>query len=1071
MGKHLSKYQNEEDYNNNKDNHVKPHISLITTSPKKMKYEKKHLSYITEYFTIEALEDGLTASLSTNTCEYSLDGNTWKNLSAAVNTPAVNTGEKIYFRGNLTSKSTFTISKKCNVKGNIMSLLHGDDFVGQTDLTGRHYAFNKLFYNCINIVDASNLILPATTLANYCCQGMFYGCTSLTTAPKVLPATTADSTSCYDHMFYGCTSLTTAPELSATTLGFRCYYHMFDGCTSLTTAPELSATRLDYECCSYMFRGCTSLVEAPKLPATKLANYCYSQMFYGCTSLVEAPELPATILADHCYYHMFDGCTSLVEAPKLPATKLVNECYSHMFYGCTSLTTAPKLPATTLVERCYESMFNGCRKLTNITMLATDENESNCLLNWTINVASMGTFIKHPDMNLDSLSTGNDGIPSGWTVKDYYTITSYKNLSITADNVVWNGTNTIINWSVICEAISYDNQIIEFVLTGNTVSDSFEHNASDADIIREISFTYMGMTANTTIIQYAYTEGSYSSDYLTFTNTGDDTLLISIFDMKIGGVYAHSFSIDNGDWIEGNMEEEVYAIISPNQSVRFKSNFEPFSIESAEEPSLKVFLIVGVEENNPSCSISGNIMSLLYGDAFIDKTDLTGYDYVFCRLFAQSPFGVDSPITDVSNLVLPATTLANYCYSQMFYDCTRLVESPQLLGETLASGCYEGMFEGCNNLNKITMLATDISAPGCLDYWVLNVASNGIFTKHPDMTSLPSGDSGIPNGWTVVDYIESNLITFPIYLTCEPEISSDDSMTVYKYVFNVDGKQIKNIYFNEDNLIYEELMNRTEIKYGTIEKYPIYLNGVLISNAYMEGTLESNNSTYYIEIGVPLTYPNEDYEYEFLRIEDDKIICEYHIKTYDNEFILEISNSEGDSITMSLPYMSGLNWEEHCATDFNQGLFITNDTDIYVHLDVNNADISEFCNELGCLLKDHSNCDYILYNPEGNPIDKTSLISSDMYILKMNNNNLITFTIDGVEYQAEEGMTWEEWINSEYNTDGFYISEKYNYKYVFFSNADFVMSTTGGVVDSNVIIKPIKYTSFTDTGGGGGGLP
>jgi hypothetical protein len=32
---------------------------------------------------------------------------------------------------------------------------------------------------------------------------------------------------------------------------------------------------------------------------------------------------------------------------------------------------------------------------------------------------------------------------------------------------------------------------------------------------------------------------------------------------------------------------------------------------------------------------------------------------------------------------------------------------------------------------------------------------------------------------------------------------------------------------------------------------------------------------------------------------------------------------------------------------------------------------------------------------------------------------LITFTIAGTEYQAEEGMTWEEWCNSEYNTDDF----------------------------------------------------
>ena len=33
---------------------------------------------------------------------------------------------------------------------------------------------------------------------------------------------------------------------------------------------------------------------------------------------------------------------------------------------------------------------------------------------------------------------------------------------------------------------------------------------------------------------------------------------------------------------------------------------------------------------------------------------------------------------------------------------------------------------------------------------------------------------------------------------------------------------------------------------------------------------------------------------------------------------------------------------------------------------------------------------------------------------------LITFTIDGVEYQAVENMTWGEWINSSYNTGSFY---------------------------------------------------
>lgn len=36
-------------------------------------------------------------------------------------------------------------------------------------------------------------------------------------------------------------------------------------------------------------------------------------------------------------------------------------------------------------------------------------------------------------------------------------------------------------------------------------------------------------------------------------------------------------------------------------------------------------------------------------------------------------------------------------------------------------------------------------------------------------------------------------------------------------------------------------------------------------------------------------------------------------------------------------------------------------------------------------------------------------------------NSIITFTIDNTEYQAEQGMTWEEWVGSEYNTDGYFV--------------------------------------------------
>ena len=103
---------------------------------------------------------------------------------------------------------------------------------------------------------------------------------------------------------------------------------------------------------------------------------------------------------------------------------------------------------------------------------------------------------------------------------------------------------------------------------------------------------------------------------------------------------------------------------------------------------------------------------------------------------------------------LPAATLANYCYRDMFLGCTSLTTAPSILpATTLADYCYYEMFRGCTSLNHITMLATDISASNCLRFWVSNVSPTGTFVKHPDMTTLPTGSSGIPSGWTVEDAV------------------------------------------------------------------------------------------------------------------------------------------------------------------------------------------------------------------------------------------------------------------------------------------------------------------------------
>ena len=185
--------------------------------------------------------------------------------------------------------------------------------------------------------------------------------------------------------------------------------------------------------------------------------------------------------------------------------------------------------------------------------------------------------------------------------------------------------------------------------------------------------------------------------------------------------------------------------------------------------------------------VGGNIMSLLYGANFTgnERSFPTGSTFTFNRLFEYNvPGSYIKGLRDASELLLPATTmtwacysslfyqnsrltympatlpatiLAGYCYDHMFGRCCQLtdysltVKAPILSVATLVEGCYGGMFNGCTYLNHVECLVTDISASNCVYGWLSNVAASGTFVKHPNMTSWPSGASGIPSGWTVED--------------------------------------------------------------------------------------------------------------------------------------------------------------------------------------------------------------------------------------------------------------------------------------------------------------------------------
>lgn len=169
------------------------------------------------------------------------------------------------------------------------------------------------------------------------------------------------------------------------------------------------------------------------LPATTLTANCYDGLFADCQGITRATELPATTLADWCYCMMFAG-TGITTAPALPATTLAEACYSDIFMNCTNLTTAPDLPATTLAVGCYSTMFGGCTSLNYVKCLATDISADYSTVGWMYDVAPTGTFVKAAGMT--GWTTGENGIPEGWTVETIDVFTTDGDWNVAAN---WSG--------------------------------------------------------------------------------------------------------------------------------------------------------------------------------------------------------------------------------------------------------------------------------------------------------------------------------------------------------------------------------------------------------------------------------------------------------------------------------------------------------------------------------------------------------------------------------------------------------------------------------------------------------
>ena len=395
------------------------------------------------------------------------------------------------------------------------------------------------------------------------------------------------------------------------------------------------------------------------LPATTLAYCCYEFMFGNCSHLTIAPELPATTLADNCYERMFEQCTSLTTAPALPATTLATNCYNQMFYGCTALTNPPDLPATTLAGNCYYMMFERCSSLINAPELPA--------------TTLAGSCYERMFSNCTSLTTA-PALPATVLVEDCYanmltSCTSLKYIKCLATDM--SATNCLYNW------------VANVAANGTFVKDAYTtwpHGASG------IPSGWTVQDPSTEYLQVEALEPMTLTTAMPVSKTTNDILDVQ-------------YSTDKTNWNAWNAD--VSLSLSTGDKVYFKGSYLSTFTKVSNSAKYELCRPTGV---GVMYNVQGNIMSLIYGDNFANQYSLQGYTYCFYKLFMGN-----QNITDMSNLILPATTLAAYCYSNMFNNCTSLTTAPVLPATELTGRCYLEMFKGCKSLTTAPALpATEL---------------------------------------------------------------------------------------------------------------------------------------------------------------------------------------------------------------------------------------------------------------------------------------------------------------------------------------------------------------------------
>ena len=190
--------------------------------------------------------------------------------------------------------------------------------------------------------------------------------------------------------------------------------------------------------------------------------------------------------------------------------------------------------------------------------------------------------------------------------------------------------------------------------------------------------------------------------YVTFTAESEQTFTFSIsanFATALGENEYFEYSVGGGEWTQFKTTVDNIKFGGTLGSLRLRGKSSKGTALNSGSGCSRIKFTTA----NSPVDCTGDIRTLI---DYENYADVSTADAKFCSLFYQNTELRTAP-------KLPATTLANYCYREMFTYCTALTTAPELPAKTLAELCYCLMFSGCTALTTAPALPAETLAGSC----------------------------------------------------------------------------------------------------------------------------------------------------------------------------------------------------------------------------------------------------------------------------------------------------------------------------------------------------------------------